>query len=198
MIRIAQLLLVLAAVGLWVASRLTWVVLRSFDGLGQPRITTLSGGSWSTALVPFAVLLLAAAVAALAVRGWPLRLLAVLVAVVSAAACFLAVTLWTIPDVAPRAAYLADLPVASLVGSARQYWGAAVTLAAAVTTLLAAVLLMRVAVAGLSREAKYASPSQRRAAAVPGDSSATMSERKMWDELDEGNDPTGDPASEGR
>jgi uncharacterized membrane protein (TIGR02234 family) len=198
MIRIAQLLLVLAAVGLWVASRLTWVVLRSFDGLGQPRITTLSGGSWSTALVPFAVLLLAAAVAALAVRGWPLRLLAVLVAVVSAAACYLAVTLLTIPDVAPRAAYLTDLPVASLVGSARQYWGAAVTLAAAVTTLLAAVLLMRVAVTGSSREAKYASPSRRRAVAATGESSATMSERKMWDELDEGNDPTGDPASEGR
>jgi uncharacterized membrane protein (TIGR02234 family) len=198
MIRIAQLLLVLAAVGLGVASRLPWVVLRSFDGLGQPRSATLSGGSWSTALVPIAVLLLAAAVAALAVRGWPLRLLAVLVAAVSAAAGYLAITLWTTPDISPRAAHLADLPVASLVGSARQYGGAVVTLAAAVTTLLAAVLLMRVAVTGTSREARYASPSQRRAVAVPGTSSATMSERMMWDSLDEGDDPTGDPASEGR
>ena len=188
MIRIAQLLLVLAAVGLWVASKLPWVVLRSFDGLGQPRTTTVSGGSWSTALVPFAVLLVAAALAALAVRGWPLRLLAVLVAAVSAGAGYLAITLWTIRDVSPRAAHLADLPIASLVGSSRQYWGAAATLTAAVETLLAAVLLMRVAVKGLKRDARYASPSQRRA----------MSERMMWDALDEGDDPTRDSACEGR
>ncbi|PRC53537.1 TIGR02234 family membrane protein, partial [Mycobacterium sp. ITM-2017-0098] len=37
MIRIAQLLLALAAAGLWGASRLTWVQISSFDGLGQPR-----------------------------------------------------------------------------------------------------------------------------------------------------------------
>jgi uncharacterized membrane protein (TIGR02234 family) len=187
-IRIAQLLLVLAAIGLWVASRLPWVVLQSFDGLGQPRTTTMWGGSWSTALVPFAVLLLAAALATLAVRGWPLRLLAVLVAAVSAGAGYLAITLWTTQDVAPRAAHLADLPIASLVGSSRQYWGAAATLAAAIATLLAAAFLMRVAVKGLSREARYASPPQRRA----------MSERMMWDALDEGDDPTRDSACEGR
>ncbi len=199
MIRGAQLLLVLAAIGLWLASRLPWVVLRSFDGLGQPRTTTLSGGTWSAALVPFAVLLLAAAVAALAVRGWLLRGLAVLVALVSAGAAYLAITLWTIPDIAVRAATLVDLPVAWLVGSSRQYWGAAITLAAAVATLVAAVLLIRAAVKGSRRAAeKYASPSQRRAVAVEGDSSATISERMMWDALDEGDDPTRNSASEGR
>ncbi len=197
-IRIAQLLLVLAAVGLWVSSRLSWMVLRSFDGLGQPRTTSLSGGSWSTALVPFAVLLLAAAVASLAVRGWPLRLLAVLVGLVSGGAGYLAITLWTIRDVAVRAAHLTDLPVASLVGSSRHYGGATITLAAAVATLLAAVLLMRAAVKGPAQAEKYASPSQRRAVAVRDDSSATMSERMMWDALDEGDDPTRDSASEGR
>ncbi|HUL99684.1 MAG TPA: TIGR02234 family membrane protein, partial [Mycobacterium sp.] len=170
----------------------------SFDGLGQPRTATLTGATWSTALVPFAVLLVAAAVAALAVRGWPLRLLALLVAVVSAGAGYLAITLWTISDVAVRAASLADVPVASLVGSSRHYGGAGVTLAAAIATLFAAVLLMRTAVKGSSRAEKYASPSQRRAVAAQGDSSATMSERKMWDALDEGDDPTRESASEGR
>ena len=198
MIRLAQLLLVLAAVGLWVASRLPWVVLRSFDGLGQPRTTTLTGATWSTALVPCAVLLLAAAIAALAVRGWPLRLLALLVAVVGAGAGYLAITLWMIPDVAPRAVSLVGLPVASLVGSARQYWGAGITLAAAFASLVAAVLLMRAAVKGASRAAKYTSPAQRRAVAVEDGSSATMSERMMWDAIDEGDDPTRDSACEGR
>jgi uncharacterized membrane protein (TIGR02234 family) len=198
MTRVAQLLLLVAALGLWVASRLPWVVLQSFDGLGKPRTTTLSGGAWSTALVPFAVLLLAAAVAALAVRGWPLRGLAALVALVSAGAAYLAITMWTIGDVAVRAASLADVPLSALVESSRHYWGAVVTLGAAVATLLAAVLLMRAGVKGSSHADKYASPSQRRAATVDGDSSGTMSERRMWDELDEGNDPTRDAASEGR
>ncbi|MDT5211746.1 MAG: hypothetical protein QOF67_4161, partial [Mycobacterium sp.] len=79
MIRLAQLLLLVSAGALWVASRMTWVEVQSFDGLGQPKTTALTGASWSTALVPLAVLLLAAAVAALAVRGWPLQLFAVLV-----------------------------------------------------------------------------------------------------------------------
>lgn len=198
MIRIAQLLLVLAAVGLWVASRLPWVVLRSFDGLGQPRTTTLTGATWSTALIPCAVLLLAAAIAAIAVRGWPLRFLALLVAVVSAGTTYLAITLWTVRDAAPRAASLVDLPVVSLVGSARHHWGAGIALASAVATLLAAVLLMRAAVKGGPITGKYTSPAQRRAVAVEGGSSETMSERMMWEALDHGDDPTRDSGSEGR
>ncbi len=198
MIRVAQLLLVLAAIGLWVASRLPWVSVRTFDELGPARTTTLSGGVWSTALVPFAVLLLAAAVAALAVGGWLLRLLALLVAVVSAATGYLAITLWTIPDVAPRAAYLVDARTLSLVGSSRQHWGAVVALGAALAALTAAVLLMRVAVKGSTQADKYTSPTQRRAAAVRGESRGTMSERMMWDALDDGDDPTRDSASEGR
>ena len=198
MIRVAQLLLVLAAIGLWVASRLPWVSVRIFDELGPARTTTLSGGVWSTALVPFAVLLLAAAVAALAVRGWLLRLLALLVALISAGTGYLAITLWTIPDVAPRAANLVDARVLSLVGSSRQYWGAVVTLGAALAALAAAVLLMRVAVKGSTQADKYATPTRRRTVAVRGESRGTMSERMMWDALDEGDDPTRDSASEGR
>jgi uncharacterized membrane protein (TIGR02234 family) len=198
MIRVAQLLLVAAAVGLWVASRLPWVTVRSFDGLGQPRTATLSGAAWSAALIPLAVLLLAAAVAALAVRGRVLRVLAVLVAGVSAAAAYLAISLWVIHDVSVRGAELAQVPVASLVGSERHDAGAAVTLAAAVATLAAAVLLMRAGVKGAGAAGRYASPTERRAAAVRGDSGGTMSERKMWDAIDEGRDPTRDSDTEGR
>ena len=116
MIRIAQLGLVLAAAMLWGASRMTWVEVTSFDGLGQPKTVALSGGSWSTALLPLAVLLLATAIAALAVRGWPLRMLAVLAAITSAGMAYLAISLWVIRDVAVRASHLAEAPVADLVG----------------------------------------------------------------------------------
>ena len=197
-VRLAQLLLVLAAIGLWVASRLPWVQIRSFEGLGQPRTVTLNGAAWSTALVPLAVLLIAAALAALAVRGWPLRALAVLVGLASAGAAYLGISQWVVRDVAVRGAGLAQVPVASLVGSSRQYGGAVVTLAAAVCTLLAAVLLMRGAVKGAGSRVKYGSRAERRAAAIRVESGGTMTERMMWDAIDEGHDPTRDSDTEGR
>ena len=44
MMRIGQLVLLLAAGALWLASRMTWVVVSSFDGLGQPETATLTAG----------------------------------------------------------------------------------------------------------------------------------------------------------
>jgi uncharacterized membrane protein (TIGR02234 family) len=180
-IRIAQVLLVASAVGLWAASRLAWVDLRTFDGLSPPKLTTLSGAAWSSALLPLALVLLATAVAALAVRGWALRVLAVLVALASLAAGYLAVSTLEIPDVAVRAAELARVPLVELVGSQRYYPGPVITLVTAVCTLIGAVLLMRAAT-------KYLTPAARRSAATRDD--GPMSERMIWDELDEGRDPT--------
>lgn len=187
MIRVAQLALVLAAAGLWGASRLTWVEVTSFDGLGQPRTVALNGGAWSTALVPLAVLLLAAAVAALAVRGWPLRLLAVLVAAASAGMAYLAISLWVIRDVAVRASNIAEAPVADLVDTQRHYGGAVISLVAALVALAGAVLLMRSA-----RTAGTARYQRRAATPQTAEPDTEMSERSMWDALDEGADPTDD------
>jgi uncharacterized membrane protein (TIGR02234 family) len=183
-IRVAQLLLALAAAGLWAASRLTWVQISSFDGLGQPRTADLSGSTWSTALIPLALLALAAAVAALAVRGWPLRILSVLVAAASAGMAYLAISLWVVADVAVRAARLADVPVADLLGTQRHYIGAVVTLVAAALSLCGAVLLMRSAARGGVEVVRYT-----RSPVVETEATA-MSERMIWDALDEGRDPT--------
>src|ERR1700743_1785985 len=144
-IRIAQVLLVASAVGLWAASRLTWVDPRTFDGLSPAKSPPLSGAAWSPALLPLALVLLATAVAALAVRGWALRVLAVLVALASLAAGYLAVSTLEIPDVAVRAAELARVPLVELGGSKRYYPCAVITLVTAVCTLTGAVLLMRAA-----------------------------------------------------
>jgi uncharacterized membrane protein (TIGR02234 family) len=197
MTRVAQLLLVLAALALWVASRMTWVEVSSFDGLGQPKTTTLSGAAWSTALVPLALLVLAAAVAALAVRGWPLRLLAVLVAAASAGMGYLGIGLWVIRDVAVRAADLAQVPVVALVGTQRHHWGAVLTLVAAACTLVGAVMLLRAAATSKPATGKYVAPAARRAAARRDENDDGMSERMIWDALDEGRDPTS-PDNEGR
>jgi uncharacterized membrane protein (TIGR02234 family) len=197
-IGIAQLLLVVAAAALWLASRLPWVVIRSFDGLGPPKSVTLSGASWSTALLPLAVLQLASAVAALAVRGWALRALAALLALASFAVGYLGVSLWAIPDVALRGADLAHIPLVSLVGSERHYVGAVAAVISAVCTLIAAVLLMRSAsiLGSAAGTTNYASPGARRSIARRDDADAgcqEMSERMIWDALDEGRDPTDQP-----
>jgi uncharacterized membrane protein (TIGR02234 family) len=193
-IRTAQALLVAGAAGLWAASRLTWVDLRTFDGLGPPKLVTLSGAAWSSALLPLTLVLLATAVAALAVRGWPLRMLAVLVAVVSLATGYLAISMWVAPDVAVRAADLAHVPVLTLVGSQRHYPGPAITLVTAVCTLVGAVLLMRAANLARGTAAKYLTSATRRSRSRP--SEEAMSERKIWDALDEGLDPTQDPTQD--
>ena len=198
MIRIGQLLLLLAAGALWLASRMTWVTVTSFDGLGQPQTATLTGGKWSTALVPLALMLLAAVLKSTVGPWWQQRLLAVVLGGMSAVMAYLAISQWVIPDVAVRAAGLADVPVANLVGTERHYWGAVVTLIAAVLTLAAAVLFMRAPVKDATDDEKYEAPARRREAArrrtAAGDD---MSERMIWDALDEGRDPT-KPDTEGR
>ena len=183
-----------AAAGLWAASRLTWVDLRTFDGLGPPKLVTLSGAVWSSALVPLTLVLLATAVAALAVRGWPLRVLAILVAVASLATGYLAISTLVTPDVAVRAADLAHVPVLWLVGSQRHYPGPVITLATAVGTLVGAVLLMRAATSAGGAGTKYVTPAARRTRAQRDEK--IISERMIWDALDDGEDPTLDPTDQ--
>jgi uncharacterized membrane protein (TIGR02234 family) len=192
-IRLAQLLLLLSAAALWGASRMVWVDVQSFDGLGQPKTTALTGGSWSTALVPLAAILLVAAVAPIAVRGWRLGLLALIVAGVSAVMAYMAISLWVMRDVAVRAAHLAEVQVADLVGTQRQCGGAMLTLVAAIGALVGAVLLMRSVAKPRPEVDRY---ERRRLAPSPKDGAST-SERAIWDALDEGRDPT-DPDNKGR
>jgi uncharacterized membrane protein (TIGR02234 family) len=190
--RLGQLLLVVAAAGLWGASRLTWVQVTSFDGLTHPRTDDLTGATWSTALIPLALVALAAAVAALAVRGWPLRILAVLVAAASAAMGYLAISLWVVPDVAARAARLVEVPITDLVGTERHSTGAVLTLVAAALSLVGAVLLLRSATRSGTDTARY-----QRGPADTAEQGTPMSERMIWDALDAGQDPT-TPDNKGR
>ena len=193
--RIGQLFLLLAAGALWVASRMTWVEV-SWNSVVYPYRP--AGGAWSTALVPLALILLAAVLKSTIGPRWQLRLLAVVVGVLSGAMAYLAISLWVVRDVAVRAAHLAEVPVADLLGAERHFGGAIVTLIAAVLTLAGAVLLLRAPVKVQSDDEKYDAPARRREAArrraAAGDD---MSERMMWDALDEGRDPT-KPDTEGR
>ena len=72
-----------------------------------------------------------------------------------------------------------------------------ITLAAAVCTLVGAVLLMRSAAKARPAATRYVAPAARREAAQRDEAGAAMSERMIWDALDEGRDPT-KPDNEGR
>jgi uncharacterized membrane protein (TIGR02234 family) len=103
---------------------------------------------------------------------------------------YLAISLWVIRDVGARAAHLADVPVADLVGTQRHYGGAILTLVAAVGALVGAVLLMRSVAKPRPEVDRY----ERRSSAQSPQDDGDTSERVMWDALDEGSDPTEDPA----
>ena len=101
-------------------------------------------------------------------RGWPLRLLALLVAAASAAVGYLAISLWVVPDVAVRAADLAGVPVAFLVGTERQYAGAVVDPGGgrAAHCRRGAARCAATAATG-RRPTKYVAPAARRRDAAP-------------------------------
>ncbi|MFN8068534.1 MAG: TIGR02234 family membrane protein [Mycolicibacterium insubricum] len=190
-LRVAQLLLVAAAAALWGASRLTWVTVSTVADLGEAKTVRLDGATWAAALVPLALVLLATAVATLAVRGVLLRVLAVLVALTVAGIGYLGISQFTGADVTPRAAVLADVPVASVAEVQRSHPAAVLPLLAGVVGLAAAVLMMRVARGTAGTVGRYAAPAARRdAAARPGAAGGEVSERSLWDAIDEGHDPT--------
>lgn len=196
-------LLALSAAALWGASRMTWVSVRSSDGLTEPRTDDLDGGTWFGALTPLALVLLAAIAAVLATKGWLRRVVGVLVALVGAVVAVPALALLTGSGAtAQRAATLAELPGRAQVEQVSTAAGPAVlTMAGALAAFAAGVLLARMPKDSAQLSAKYDNPVARRAAATDlvagrgegGDSTAPpVTERVLWDALDAGTDPTED------
>ncbi|MBC2638471.1 MULTISPECIES: TIGR02234 family membrane protein [unclassified Rhodococcus (in: high G+C Gram-positive bacteria)] len=192
---IAVLLLAVAAVCLWGASRMTWVEVTSSDGLGEARTAALVGGTWAAALTPLALTLVAAIAASFAVKGWALRVLGVLVAVVAVAAAVPAVRLIVSGASDDEAGRLAELPGRAEVQSVSVHVGPAVlVLIGALAALVAAVELVRRPRVRAGLSSKYDSPGARRDAAKTGGDSVgePVTQRMLWDALDAGEDPTVD------
>ncbi|MGW0043867.1 TIGR02234 family membrane protein [Rhodococcus sp. NPDC003348] len=195
------LLLAVAALCLWASSRMTWVRVDSFDGLGEARTTDLIGGTWAAATTPLALALLAAIAASFAVRGWALRVVALMVALVAVAAIVPAVQLLT-TDVDPdRAGRLAELPDrAEVTATEVSTTPAVLVVIGGVLALAAAVALLRKASVSTGLSSKYAAPAARREeASKRHESKEPPSQRVLWDALDAGDDPTDDePGDPGR
>lgn len=200
---IAALLLALAAVCLWGASRMTWVTVTSSDGLGEDRVTDLDGGTWAAATTPLALVLVAAIAAAFAVRGWVVRVVGGLVAVVAIVASLPAIGLLVSGASNEAAADIAGFERVGTQVTATDVstTPALVVLLGALLALAAAVVLVRKPAAAGGLSSKYDSPAARREAASKRSSGTTRQEpqtqRMLWDALDAGDDPTVDAPDRG-
>ncbi|MYR05274.1 TIGR02234 family membrane protein [Gordonia sp. SID5947] len=218
---LAAILLALAALAFWSASRLVWCRVLAADGLAPARDFDVKGSDWSPWLTPLALVLLAAVLAAFSVRGWGLRVIAILVAAGGVLAAIPAISLMTGGADSDYASDAADLPGRfQVLLITTNSWAAVVALAGTVCAVLAGVLLLRVA-GGAGMSSKYKTPGARReelerqifaeheraaGAAATGDTGSgdaaptderneapPANERMMWDALDTGIDPTDVP-----
>src|SRR5699024_11469204 len=83
---LAQLLVILAAAGVWGFSRMTWLTAEVFDDKAGESTHELVGGVWDPAGTPLALAMMAALIATLAVPPVVRRIIGVLIARLSAGA----------------------------------------------------------------------------------------------------------------
>jgi uncharacterized membrane protein (TIGR02234 family) len=209
---IIAVLLGLAAIAFWAASRMTWAELIAADGMAPPRTFTVTGSKWTLLLTPLAIVLLAGIAAAASLRGWALRVTALIVAAVAVLGVLPAITLLTGDDHVSYAAKVIDMP--SRYQPLQVDTSVApgfVVLLGALAAVLGAVVMLQTASRDAPMSSKYKSPAARRAeleeqvfaqraadqksarearpAATPPEGAAN-NERMLWDALDTGDDPT--------
>lgn len=213
---IGAVALVLGAICMWGASRMTWAKLQAYDHL-QVKTFKANGGDWSPWLIAVPIVLVAALAAMVALKRWALRIAAILVAVLCVFAAIPAISMLTSGDDLVYASKAADVPGLFIVESmSTSKWPAVLVLIGAVLGVIGAMQMMRVAVGGTGLSSKYQTPAARRAelerevfdkkktkpaggTKTDGNGAAEQSgkpaapdtsDRLLWDALDSGEDPT--------
>ncbi|KXT56259.1 membrane protein [Gordonia sp. QH-12] len=204
---IASVLILLAALGLWAASRMQWATILVAPDLGPAREFTVHGSDWSPWLTPVAIAMAAAVIAQFALRGWALRIVAILVAIGGGVAVIPPISLLTEGEDNLYIVQMVDVPARAVVdGIPTESTPGYLVIASAICAVLGAVAMARTANQG-GMSSKYSAPAARRdelerqiftererAAAAGEPAAPAPNERLLWDSLDEGIDPTDDPA----
>ncbi|VVJ16691.1 Tryptophan-associated membrane protein [Amycolatopsis camponoti] len=161
--------LLLAALALWGASRLTWFAEFRDGGVRGTVLYRETGEQRATALVPLALLALAGVAGVIATGGWARRVLGVVLALAGVAA------VWSGVSGVKFSGWADGLPVTQmLLGRGLAVLGG---------ILVAAGGLAAVKGAGAARlGARYAAPATRKKARDP--------DAELWEALSEGEDPT--------
>lgn len=193
---LVAILLVVAAALVWTSSRLTWMHVIIADGLSPTRDMNVNGQTWASVLgTVLPLVLLAAVLAAIALKGWMRALVAVVVAASAIGAAFPAVEVLTQDaDVRYIEQILKLAPKDYIAQADKGTLGPAIAIVGAVIAVVAATLLMRGLRGGGMGSTKYVSPAARRAElekrVFDGQAAQEASERDLWDALDGGDDPT--------
>lgn len=202
-------LLLLAAVLLWLASRATWLEVVAFNDQSGEVVRSLTGSDWQPALVPLALGAVAAIAAVALVRGIGARVIGAVIALLGLAAVLLVLSgVGDIDtdrahsvvtssegqartDAGPGAEGSAAVPEWSQITeiSARAA-GPAATGAGAFALLAAGVVVILRPARAVSRDDRYVTPAARRQDAATTVESDPDSGRDLWQDLDDGRDPT--------
>jgi uncharacterized membrane protein (TIGR02234 family) len=208
-LRVPVVLLLVAAALLWIASRMVWLDVVAFNDQSGEARRSLTGGQWQPALVPLAVGAVAAVAAVALVRGTGARAVGAVVTVLGLATGALLFSAVGDVDTArvhssitseeelgrtnagPGATDASAVPEWSEITevSARSP-GPALTGAGALALITAGVVPMLWPARRVQRDDRYVTPAARRGAAESGEA-APDTGRDLWQELDDGRDPTG-------
>ena len=208
-ILVPVVLLLVGAALLWVASRATWLEVVAFNDQSGSVARTLTGSDWQPALVPLALGAVAAVAAVALVRGTGARVVGAVIALLGVAAATLLFS-----GVGEVDEYRVHSVVTSTEGQARTdagpgaegsaavpEWsqiteistsssGLAPTGAGAVALLAAGLVVMIRPAHAVRRDDRYVTPAARRAEATGSVDGERESDRDLWQELDDGRDPT--------
>ena len=208
---VAQLLMVVSALGLWLAGRSAWLTVTTFDDKSGEAVNDLVGATWAPETTALALALAAAVGATLILGGIGRRIVGALAAVIAATAAWSPLQLLTSGADPERALDLlssgaatqrANAPVtvsdwAQVQDLAVHSTGPIISIVmAALGVLGGALLLVRPGGTGAKRRSgAYETPEVRRERVRDDLSREPESGRVLWDALDAGVDPTDpDPA----
>jgi hypothetical protein len=163
--------LLAGAAALWGGSRLAWFAEVRDAGVRGLVLQTETGAERSTALVPIAVLALAAVAGMVATGGWARRVLSAVLVVAGIAAC------WATVTAAPFGGYPDNAPAGEMLA------GRGLGLLGGILLVVGGVLGARLAGRMPRLGARYSAPGARKRTAKDPDT-------ELWDALSEGDDPT--------
>lgn len=202
-------LLLVGAALLWLASRMTWLEVVAFNDQSGEVARTLNGSDWQPALMPLALGAVAAILAVALVRGVGARVIGAVIALLGVAAGAL---VWSAvgsvdadrvhsvitssegparTNAGPGAEGSAAIPEWSQITEiSTSSAGPAVTGVGALALLAAGVVVMVRPSRAVRRDDRYVTPAVRREEAATAVERDPDSGRDLWQDLDEGIDPT--------
>ncbi|GAA1052629.1 MULTISPECIES: TIGR02234 family membrane protein [Dietzia] len=208
-LRIPVVLLLLGAVLLWIASRMVWVDVVAFNDQSGEARRSLTGAQWQPALVPLAVGALAAVAAVALVRGTGARVVGAVIALLGlATGALLFSTVGGVDqdrvhstvtgeeelgrtNAGPGTAGAQAVPEWSEITEiSTRSAGPVLTGAGALALVAAGAVPMIWPTRRVQRDDRYVTPGARRGDPEAGEDTGDTG-RDLWQELDDGRDPTG-------